>query len=103
MMRGYAETMGCRRQFLLGYLGEELPEPCGNCDTCESGSAYEQVERRGKDPFPVGAHVEHSEWGPGVVMSTEEDRLTVLFESEGYRTLALEAVQDENLLELATP
>ncbi|MGN6751914.1 MAG: RecQ family ATP-dependent DNA helicase [Intrasporangium sp.] len=101
MMRGYAETTGCRRQFLLGYLGEQLPEPCGNCDTCEAGSAYEHVERRGKDPFPVGAQVAHAEWGPGVVMSTEEDRLTVLFESEGYRTLALEAVQEDDLLELA--
>ena len=39
MMRGYAETDGCRRQFLLGYFGEDLPEPCGNCDTCEDGSA----------------------------------------------------------------
>ena len=34
MMRGYAETDGCRRQFLLGYFGEDLPEPCGNCDSC---------------------------------------------------------------------
>jgi ATP-dependent DNA helicase RecQ len=100
MMRGYAETTGCRRQFLLGYLGEELAEPCGNCDTCESGSAHQQGERRGRDPFPVSSEVTHSEWGPGVVMSTEEDRLTVLFESEGYRTLALDAVLDERLLEL---
>ena len=100
MMRGYAETTGCRRQFLLGYLGEELPQPCGNCDTCESGSAHEQVQRQGRDPYPVGAPVEHAEWGPGVVMSTEEDRLTVLFETEGYRTLSLEAVQEENLLTL---
>lgn len=100
MMRGYAETTGCRRQFLLGYLGEELTEPCGNCDTCESGSAHQQAERRGRDPFPAGAKVGHAEWGPGVVMSTEEDRLTVLFESEGYRTLALDVVLAEDLLEL---
>ena len=42
MMRGYAETAGCRRQFLLGYFGEDLPEPCGNCDTCADGSALLQ-------------------------------------------------------------
>ncbi len=31
---GYCETAGCRRQVLLGYFGDELKEPCGNCDTC---------------------------------------------------------------------
>ena len=39
MTRGYAETSDCRRQFLLGYFGEQLPELCGNCDTCEAGTA----------------------------------------------------------------
>ena len=33
-MFGFCETTRCRRQVLLGYFGEELPEPCGNCDTC---------------------------------------------------------------------
>ncbi|MFW5791462.1 MAG: DNA helicase RecQ [Desulfohalobiaceae bacterium] len=31
---GYCEAVRCRRQVLLGYFGEELAEPCGNCDTC---------------------------------------------------------------------
>ncbi len=31
---GFCETTVCRRQVLLGYFGEELTEPCGNCDTC---------------------------------------------------------------------
>ncbi len=31
---GYCETPGCRRQALLGYFGETLATPCGNCDTC---------------------------------------------------------------------
>ncbi|MFR0656713.1 RecQ family zinc-binding domain-containing protein, partial [Pantoea sp. SIMBA_079] len=44
LMQEYAETGMCRRQFLLGYFGEELPEPCGNCDTCTSGSAYRWAE-----------------------------------------------------------
>ncbi|GAA4430436.1 RecQ family ATP-dependent DNA helicase [Georgenia halophila] len=34
MMRGYAEARGCRRQFLLGYLGEPHPGSCGACDIC---------------------------------------------------------------------
>ena len=31
---GLCETASCRRQALLSYFGENLPEPCGNCDTC---------------------------------------------------------------------
>ena len=33
-MLGLCEITSCRRQALLGYFGEELSEPCGNCDTC---------------------------------------------------------------------
>ncbi|MEZ7153950.1 RecQ family zinc-binding domain-containing protein [Streptomyces sp. MAD19A] len=34
-MRGCAETPSCRRQYLLGYFGEQLDAPCGRCDVCE--------------------------------------------------------------------
>jgi ATP-dependent DNA helicase RecQ len=30
----YSEAAGCRRQVLLRHFGEELTEPCGNCDGC---------------------------------------------------------------------
>ncbi len=30
----FAETTRCRRQQLLGYFGESLEQPCGNCDNC---------------------------------------------------------------------
>ncbi len=33
-MLGFAELTTCRRQSLLKYFGDELKEPCGNCDTC---------------------------------------------------------------------
>ncbi|HHX82903.1 MAG TPA: RecQ family ATP-dependent DNA helicase, partial [Pseudomonadaceae bacterium] len=33
-MLGLCEVTTCRRQVLLRYFGEELAEPCGNCDTC---------------------------------------------------------------------
>jgi ATP-dependent DNA helicase RecQ len=33
-MLGYCELTSCRRQALLGYFGDDLPEPCGNCDNC---------------------------------------------------------------------
>jgi ATP-dependent DNA helicase RecQ len=33
-MLAYCETATCRRQMLLGYFGETMAEPCGNCDRC---------------------------------------------------------------------
>ncbi len=33
-MIGLCETPTCRRQTLLNYFDEQLPEPCGNCDRC---------------------------------------------------------------------
>jgi len=49
MMRAYAETDGCRRQFLLGYFGEDLPEPCGNCDGCAAAVAPGHPAPGGKE------------------------------------------------------
>jgi len=99
MMRGYADTTGCRRQYLLGYFGEQLPGPCGNCDTCEAGTA--EHHEPGTDAFPLNSSVRHGEWGPGVVMSIEADRLTVLFEDVGYKTLSIASVQENDLLTAA--
>ncbi len=31
---GYCETAACRRKVLLNYFGDEMPDACGNCDTC---------------------------------------------------------------------
>lgn len=105
MMRSFAETSGCRRVFLLGYFGEEMDDPCGNCDTCSSGSAYENDSSSGDDiaalaesEFPIDARVEHHQWGPGVVMRNEDDRITVFFEQEGYKVLSREAVEERDLL-----
>jgi ATP-dependent DNA helicase RecQ len=36
-MLGLCEITTCRRQSLLRYFGENLPKPCGNCDTCLEG------------------------------------------------------------------
>ncbi|WP_459722270.1 RecQ family ATP-dependent DNA helicase [Actinophytocola sp. KF-1] len=96
MLRGYAETTGCRRQYLLGYFGEELDEPCGNCDTCEAGTA--KPLRPASGEFPRDSSVHHAEWGHGVVISTEPDRMTVLFDENGYKTLSIAAVRENNLL-----
>ena len=97
MMRGYAETTDCRRQFLLGYFGEQLDEPCGNCDNCSDRHRPGAGRPPTTDdtPFPVETPVEHSEWGTGVVMRVEDDRLVVLFDEVGYKTLGLAAVTEQ--------
>ncbi|NOY67167.1 MAG: RecQ family ATP-dependent DNA helicase, partial [Gammaproteobacteria bacterium] len=33
-MLGLCELTSCRRQIILAYFDETLPEPCGNCDSC---------------------------------------------------------------------
>jgi ATP-dependent DNA helicase RecQ len=33
-MLGLCELTTCRRQALLAYFDDPMPEPCGNCDTC---------------------------------------------------------------------
>ena len=108
MMRTYAESHGCRRRFLLGYFGEEAPERCGNCDDCRAAAAEpdrpaDAEEARVDDPehaplFDPDTRVSHPAWGVGTVMSTEGDRMTVFFEGEGYKVLALEAVEEHHLL-----
>ncbi len=38
-MSGLCESTVCRRKTLLGYFGETLSQPCGNCDNCFSPPA----------------------------------------------------------------
>ena len=88
MMRGYAETTECRRQFLLGYFGEQLDEPCGNCDNCSAGTAQEHPGADDHDdPVPGRRRRSSTPSGAGVVMRVEDDRLVVLFDEVGYKTL----------------
>jgi len=98
MMRGFAETRACRTQALLAYFGENLRKPCGHCDNCAEGLAAETEARTTDVPFPVHAKVRHGEWGPGTVMNYEEDRMTVLFDTVGYKTLSVPLVVGQKLL-----
>ena len=101
-MRGYAETRTCRRAYLLGYLGEEYTPPCGACDNCRSGLvAAEAEEVQAEHPFAVNSQVEHAAWGRGTVLRYEGDTLTILFDTAGYKTLAMEVVVEQGLLRAA--
>jgi ATP-dependent DNA helicase RecQ len=95
MMRAYAEARSCRRQVLLGYFGEPLEQPCGNCDRCDAGP---DAGTSSSEPFEVHSRVAHATWGPGQVMGYEGDTVTVFFEAAGYKTLALELVEAGGLL-----
>ncbi|PPG03200.1 recombinase RecQ [Pseudoclavibacter sp. RFBI5] len=100
MMRAYAEETQCRRRVLLDYFGVDGPEWCGNCDGCErrEDTSDAQADSVPADaPLAIDETVEHREWGAGTVISVEEDRATIFFESEGYKVVALAAL-DSNVL-----
>jgi len=89
MVRGYAEAPGCRRHFLLAYFGEVVEHACGNCDRCDEGAGDVSTGTA----WQVNDRVAHDSWGNGIVMRCEADRVTVLFDDVGYKTLKLDAVR----------
>ncbi len=98
MIKDYAETSGCRRAHLLSYFGERYDPPCENCDRCLAGEG-ERHEAEG--PFPVGSRVVHEAFGEGQVVRYEDRKVVVLFDEVGYQSLALDVVQENELLERA--
>ncbi|GAB7305131.1 hypothetical protein MAFF212519_30250 [Clavibacter michiganensis] len=66
-----------------------------------TGAADPAAAAASDEAFPAQSRVTHAEWGPGTVMSTEEDRITVFFESEGYRVLSRKLVEEGRLLQPA--
>ena len=100
MMRAYAEADTCRRQVLLAYFGEEYDGRCENCDWCAEhpDEPAESAVVNSDAPFPPQSAVTHTEWGPGTVMSIEDDRITVFFEEQGYKVLSLAAIEEHDLL-----
>jgi ATP-dependent DNA helicase RecQ len=92
VMREYAGTRGCRRRFLLGYFGQELDGPCGRCDEGLPTADAQASE------YPPNSPVRHEKWGHGVVVHHEDDRIMVLFDEVGYKTLSLAALNGTGIL-----
>jgi ATP-dependent DNA helicase RecQ len=96
MMRGYADMSDCRREYILNYFGEVYTPPCDNCDNCLAGLSG--AKPPSTQSFPLNGKVVHKVWGPGLVMRYAGDTMVVLFDSVGYRTLAVDLVMREGLL-----
>ncbi|MBA2288275.1 MAG: hypothetical protein H0W02_22600 [Ktedonobacteraceae bacterium] len=80
----------------MNYFGEELAEPCGFCDNCDAGITV--VEDEDNQPFPINTRVIHTAWGEGMVIRYEGDKMVMLFDQVGYKTLAVEIVTERGLL-----
>ncbi len=50
------------------------------------------------EPYPPHSVVRHPAWGTGTVLGYEADRMTVLFDTVGYKTLSVAVVVKGNLL-----
>ena len=103
MLRGYAETDGCRRRYLLNYLGEEYEPPCGACDRCLATGADGAAPRTVTDapadaPFRLNDRVRHVPHGAGLVTRLEGDRIVVAFDDGQWRTLDLALCLERGLL-----
>jgi ATP-dependent DNA helicase RecQ len=100
MVRQYAETDRCRTAFVLRYFGEMTDEPCGHCDNCRLGTppqpAASEVDL--PDGVVLQGRVEHRDFGTGTVTDVQPDRVTVLFDDVGYRTLSLEVLSSTDVL-----
>ncbi|MDX6554987.1 MAG: ATP-dependent helicase RecQ, partial [Miltoncostaeaceae bacterium] len=106
LLRALAETGACRRRFILNYLGEDPPwDRCGTCDNDALGVEPTPIpdlggtlEGDGGAGLEVGDAVEHERFGPGVVQSAGDGRVTVAFEDGSIRTLAAALAAREGVL-----
>jgi ATP-dependent DNA helicase RecQ len=121
-MRIYAEIVDCRREYLLHYFGEAI-EQCGYCDNCKRRQAENQAQAsqttvvskparakispkkkrvsipgKTEEPFPLQSRVVHNQWGRGVVRSYDGDRMDVMFDEVGRKTLSVNTVTQLRLL-----
>ena len=94
MMLQYAETISCRRRFILNYFGEDFAVVnCGACDSCLRALNRSVDVQAATGGFRIADVVRHAKFGIGTVERAERDLVTVLFPSVGYKTLLASAVR----------
>ena len=114
MVAAYAESITCRRRYLLNYLGDDYPgELCLRCDNClhiagsretddwDIEAQQERVDADRGGPFSPGQTVLHPEWGEGAVQRIDGEVLVVRFNSVGYRSMHAPTVVELGLLQPA--
>ncbi len=114
-MQAYAELLDCRREYVLCYFGDDEPKgPCGHCDNCEKRAAAEPKQAvvapppsprkirtpkpKTPPPFPARSRVIHERLGNGVVKSCKNDKIEILFDDAGRKTMSLAFLLEHNLL-----
>jgi ATP-dependent DNA helicase RecQ len=115
MVAAYAETTGCRRRFLLNYLGDEYPaELCLRCDNClriakhrsfddwDAEAEQHRITAARSGPFAPGEQVIHPQWGAGTVQRIEGEVVVVRFDAVGYRSMHTPTVVERGLLRAAS-
>ena len=102
IMKQYAEHVGCRWNFLLGYFGEQAPTCCGHCDNDERNEAN-AGEAQGPRPFARGARVRHDVFGEGDVVGYVGSLILIAFDTAGYRRFDLNPVIGANVLKAVGP
>ena len=92
MVRRYAETETCRRKYVLSYFGESFGQDCGYCDRCDEATPKDSGGRDDLKPFPIGGEIIHTNFGIGQVLGYEDDTVTVLFRTVGYKKFVTEMI-----------
>ena len=71
--------------------------PCGNCDNCDAGLSRRASAASGRSRSARASGT--TSGATGVVQRYEGDKIVVLFDEVGYKTLAVELVERGRLLE----